>query len=234
MTDTQQIMHIDQNTDRKEIQRIAYKIGSGLAPMFFNSDYGHLCSELIHLEIIQILLQIVDRLSCKLDEIINDKVKVYNWIQGRAAVETLMYALPMFSPGNLKYAIDEYSVMSAGLDAMPEKITEDLYVFCLWAIWYGAKQSSKQQLMNNAATKVLQKCIKTYTHLGIIDRAWCACCAYVIVSDKVMSPTLEKFRKCQDDRSITAIKTKASPEIQTDRRGKAVSDIHDLRALMSK
>lgn len=232
MTDTQKI--IDQNTDRKEIQRIAYKIGSGLAPMFLDSDYGHLCSELIHLEIIQVLLQIVDRLSCRFNEIINDKVKVYNWIQGRAAVETLMYTLPMFSPGDLKFAVDAYNFTPSDLETLPEKISEDLYLFCLWAIWYGAKQSSKQRLMNNAATKVLQKCIKTYTHEGIMNRAWCACCAYVIVSDKVMSPTLEKFRKCQDDRSITAIKTKTSPEIHTDRRGKAVSDIHDLRALMSK
>lgn len=231
MTETTKVTHM---TDRKEIQRIGYIIGAGLLPKFDAKDYGHLCSDLIHLEIIQTLLQIVSRLSYKLDDITSNRIKVFNWIQGRAAVEVLMYALPMLSPGNLKYAVDEYSLLAAGLEDMPKKITEDLYLFCMWSIWYGAKQSSKQQLLNNAATKTLQKCIKAYGHNGIIDRTWCACCAYVILSDKVMSPILDRMRSGIDDRSVTAIKTKAETTITTDRRGKTISDIHALKSLISK
>lgn len=229
-----EVIQITHKTDRKEIQRIAYIIGASLLPQYQATDYAHMCSDLIHLEIIQILLQIVSRLSMSMNDITNDRVRVYNWIQGRAAVEALMYALPMLSHGNLKYAIDEYSIMSSGIDTMPEKITADLYLFCLWAIWYGAKQPCKQKLLNNAATKTLQKCIKTYGHDGIIDRTFCACCAYVIISDKVMSPILEKMRRGIDDRAITAIKTKQASTVNTDRRGKSITDLHALKSLISK
>ena len=225
---------VDVNTDRKEVQRIGYTIGAGLMPWWDAADYPHLCSELIHMNFIQILLKICDKFSVNIDDITNDRVAVYNFVQGRAACETLMYILPMFGQPGERLALSAEDMARCGrLDDMAHKVTADIYTFCLWAIWYGAKPASKRIFINNKASKVLQKCIATYGHKGIIDLTWCACTAYVILCDKVMQPILDKMRRCEDDRNINAIKTKRiAPAQAKDNRGDYVNDIHNIRNLL--
>lgn len=229
-----EVKEITWETDNKEMQRIGYLIGSGLLTNYQAKDYAHLASELVHLGIPQIFLQISTKLSDNLSEILSDRVRIYNWMQGKAACECMMYALPIWTASTNKFQIDIAGLIRNGIEDMPGKIAMDLSLFAIWCVWYGCKSTCKQEIINNAAAKTLQKCIKSYGHDGIIDRTWCACVAYTIMCNKIIIPTWEKMKRGIDDRSINAIKTPHTATIQADRRGRSVSAFDDLKTLLAK
>lgn len=227
------IKEITWETDNKEIQRVGYTIGAGLLKMYQEKDYAHLASELVHLAIPQIFLQISTKLCDPLSQILSDRVKVYNWLQGKAACESMMYALPVWTSSTNKFQIDLEGLIRSGVEEMPCKIATDLALFSMWCVWYGCKSTCKQEIINNSTQKTLQKCIKSIGHDGIIDRTWCACVAYTILGNKVIIPTWEKIKRGVDDRSINAIKTPHAATLQEDRRGRAVTTLDDLKTLLN-
>lgn len=201
-------------TDRDEVKSFGDRFGLHYESAVKARGLNHVCSDLILINCIRCLLEAVDQLSGSFDEILSDKNLLGKWVATRPACEFLVTAIPKWVDLDLSTTIGHELVSDRHVDAQIQSITADLYLFCLWAIWYGADTRSKAIFINNKATKVLQAAIKKNGHDWILNRAWCSCLAFVCLSDKAIEPRLQKVIRCQEDRSVNALPTKRKAEPQ--------------------
>lgn len=191
-------------TDREEVKSFGDRFGLHYESAVKARRLNHICSDLIMLGCIRWLLQATDQLSVSMDDIINNIEKMKLWIQVRPICEFLVEAIPKWCTLDFSTTIGHEIVIDRRIDAQIQSLTADFYLFCLWAIWYGADTRSKSIFVNNKATVVLQKAVKGHGHDWILNRAWCASLAFVCLSDKVIEPKLKEAIKQERERSINS------------------------------
>lgn len=203
-------MIITYKTDKAVIKDCGAKFANHYRDAYKNRRFNHLCSDLIAIDAIKGLLEATDRLSIPLDDILSNREKVYKWIDTRPICEFLVTLIPNWVDLSLETVLDHDIVIDKNVDKQIQGITTDFYLFCLWAIWYGADTRSKAVFVNNKATKTLQMTIKKYGHDWIMNRAWCSALAFIILSEKAIEPRFQKMMKYQEERSITSLHSSAS------------------------
>lgn len=223
---------ITYETPVSEIERVARIMGEGLKSKFAVADYPHACSDLIHLEIITNLSEIASKLSLPLSQMCGNRKYVYWWLQGMPTMRALMTAIPYWAQLDVNMLTSAPIVRShsaSELEKLPENISTDIYAFCMFVIWYGAKPECKRRILNNRATKTLDNMRKKIGVQGILGLMWMAATEYVVLGEKVFEPAWKNMTSGKDDRKVNSMSARTAT--LTRGRKREVSSFADLAAL---
>lgn len=224
---------ITYETPVAEIERVAHLIGNGLAPQFSSGDYAHACSDLIHLAIITNLSEIATKLSLPLSQMKDDRKHIYWWMQGMPTMRALLHAIPHWAELDAAMALSAPVLKTKDIETIPEQISIGCYLFCMFAVWYGAKPDCKRKILNNRATKTLNNAMKTMGIKGVLTQMWMAATQYVVLGEKVFEPAWQRIISGRDERAINRMSDKSAKPV---RRGRKVecSSFADLAQIVSK
>lgn len=218
---------ITYETPVAEIERVAHLIGEGLAPKFAEGDYAHACSDLIHLSIITNLSEIASKLSLPLSEMMDNRKYVYWWMKSMPTMRALFHAIPHWAELDISMALNAPVIKSKDIETLPEQISIGCYLFCMFAVWYGAKPDCKRKILNNRATKTLNNAMKTMGAKGILTQMWMAATQFVVLGEKVFEPAWQRMTTGRDDRKINSMSARTARQM----RKREVSSFADLALL---
>ena len=231
----EEVVLITEDTPRDEVVRIGDLIGYGLKDKFKSKDYPHACSDLIHLSAVSMLGELSHRLGRPMSEMKDSRKYAQWWLTGRPTVEAMMHAVEHWIEIDVKSALNASIVKERNLEKLPDDIATDFYLFCMFAIWYGAKPECKRKLLNNKATNTLQKAIKTFGVNGILNRLWIACVSYMSCCDKIFEPSWNSYISGKEERSIRKLASDDAPNVKKERNGdKSVNSFAALGSLIKK
>jgi hypothetical protein len=229
------IVQITMDTPREEVVRIGNLIGDKLKDKIKSKDYAHACSDLIHIQIIQMLSEISTRLGRPMSEMKDSRKYAQWWLNGRPTVEATMHALEHWIDIDINAALKAPIVQQKNLETLPEDIATNFYLFCMFAVWYGAKSDCKRIILNNKATNTLQKAIKTMGVNGILNRLWVSCISYMSCCEKIFEPSWEMYISGKEKRSIREIAATDKVDVKKERNGdKSVNSFAALSSLIKK
>lgn len=225
---------ITHETPVAEIERYARIIGETLKPRFAAKDYAHAFSDLMHLNVISILSDASMTLKLPLSQMTDSRKHVMRWMNAMPVMRALMIAIPNWTELDMRILTDAPIVKTHSreeLEALPERISTDTYIFLMLAIWHGATPECKRRILNNKATRTLDRLKKKVGINGILSMMWMAATEYVLLGEKVFAPAWERMTSGRDERSINSMGTHACDKLS---RKRVVSSFADLVMLKDK
>lgn len=171
----------------KELNQYGIQIGEMLYPDIVAKRYDHACSDMISM----CMLCVIADMSCvcnhKFSEIKDSLPLMTKWINFAKIAKCLRTAVEKWNVPISTVVFDE-SFLKTNMEDYPQKIQEDLCVFCGWAIYRGADGASIRKGVSNQMQKSIQKIIKCRGDGEIINRFWRALVAFVSISEKCIEP----------------------------------------------
>lgn len=221
-------------TPIEEIERIGDRCGKELKVKFDAKDYGHAFSDLIHTALITRLSDHAAHLNIPLDEIRNSRRLLYLWHEMLPTFRILKQCLPYWFNLNV-LTMRSAPLMARLVNLKDLDITHDICmscaVYCLTAVWYGAKPECKRVIINNRRMKQLNETLKKYGVPGIHQDMYVASVAAILLWEKVLIHDWERFTSGKDERSINSMSAHAQIQTAGAKKSKAVSSFADLALL---
>lgn len=222
---------ITRDTPMETIERFGDIMGKTLKPHFAEKRYAQACSSLISINVVQTLGMCATHLNGSLSAMTSDKLRVYWWITSAPVMRALLRAVPMWCNTMDVRVISSAPILkSKQIERVPFDISVGMYLFCMFAVWYGATPDCKRRILNNKETASLTKAVRTLGADGILTQLWMAVAQYVSLTDKVFEPAWERMTSGRDERSLCEIiKDSPQPACECDN---VASGFHQLKDLL--
>ena len=223
---------VSYKTPVERVDEIGERIGSALKGAIENGKYREACSDLIHTGIVHVLWYTARKLNAPVSKTVSNRTYVWWWIGAQPAMRALLKAIPQWGELDMRIAMGAPILRSEQKEAdnVPADIASRIYLFVMFAIWYGASADSKRRLLNNKETIVLQKAMKAMGVRGILTQLWMGVTQFVCLSEKIYLPAWERMCRGADERTMGEIVREC--EQPTNDRVKVANGFGQLKNLL--
>lgn len=220
---------ITKDTPMETIEKFGDIMGKTLKPHFAEKRYAQACSSLISINVVQTLGMCATHLNGSLSGMASDKLRVYWWVTSAPVMRALLRAIPMWCTMDMSVIQSAPILKSKQIERVPFDISVGMYLFCMFAVWYGTTPDCKRRILNNKETTSLTKVVRTLGVDGILTQLWMAVAQYVSLTDKVFEPAWKRMSSGRDDRSLSEIiKDCPQPACECDNVANGFHQLKDL------
>ncbi len=185
------------------------------------------------------MIVITSNLAKPLSEIRSDKKLLLYWHYCRHVFELFFNACGYWGDVIDYKQVLETNFTAGNMEVFPNAIADDIAVFSLLAIYFGADAATYRKMINTKTEKTITKMLKKDGIKGCMAFALRSCIAYMSIDDRVVDPALKAIYSGKDNRSInhlgdavcsSGLKQKRSTSTKP-KRGKSV-DLSELSSLI--